>query len=173
AVSRWIQVSNGVWLAVGSWRTMSNCVLVLEFLTVFQPYEGGRGFWSILTRLPALRGGHRLMDDHHAGRAEPRRFFIFVGPAAVIGHRLAAEIAFSAPEVRGVDEHAKDLTVHVLALEVVPVPLGSLDSVTREDERRVGEVDLVLAVGRGPYRDLVALRQPHLRGGRLGGELGV
>ena len=33
------------------------------------------------------------MDQNHAGCAVTRRFFKFVGPAAVIGHRLAAELA--------------------------------------------------------------------------------
>src|SRR5690348_9619831 len=37
ASGRWIQLSNAVWLAPGSLRTMSNCVFVLEFFTVFQP----------------------------------------------------------------------------------------------------------------------------------------
>ena len=36
-LERWIQASSGAWAALGSARTMSNIVLVFEFLTVAQP----------------------------------------------------------------------------------------------------------------------------------------
>src|SRR5205823_5734197 len=45
----WIQLSNGVCTAEGFCRTMSNIVFVLEFLTVFQPYDAGAVSWTIRT----------------------------------------------------------------------------------------------------------------------------
>ena len=45
------------------------------------------------------------------------------------------------------------------ALEIVPVAFGRADPVADEDQRRVGEVDGGLAVGRRANGDEVALRQ--------------
>ena len=75
------------------------------------------------------------MDDQHARGAAPRGFLIFVGPAAVIGHRLAAEIAFPALEIGVVDEHDEHLALDVVALEIVPVALGRGHAVADEDQR--------------------------------------
>ena len=49
ATSRWIQASTCGCVLAGSLRTMSNIVLVLEFLTVAQPYEAGAVSWTIRT----------------------------------------------------------------------------------------------------------------------------
>ena len=97
------------------------------------------------------------MDDQHSGGAAARGFLILVGPAAVIGHRLAAEVAFAAFEVGVVDEDDDQLAAHVDVLEVVPVSLGRGHSVAGEDQRDVGEVDRALAVERSLERDLVTL----------------
>ena len=113
------------------------------------------------------------MDDHYTGSAEPRRLLIFVGPAAVIGHRLAAEIAFAALEVGIVDQHDHDLAVQVDALEIVPVALGRGDAVAGEDQRSVGDADLALPVLRSTDRDLIALRQAHRPGRRLDRDRGI
>ena len=56
---------------------------------------------GILDGRPAVGGGVGLVDDQHAGGAAARRLLIFVGPAAVIGHRLAAEIRLRRPRSRG------------------------------------------------------------------------
>ena len=76
------------------------------------------------------------MDHQHALGALAGAFLIFVGPAAVIGHRLAAEIAFAPFEIGVVDQHDQDLALGVETLEVVPAALGRLDAVA--DEHQLG-----------------------------------
>src|SRR5438445_13635518 len=101
------------------------------------------------------------MDDDHAGRATACRFFEFVGPAAVIGHRLAAEIAFAALEIGVVDEHDEDLAADVLALQVIPVAFGSRHSVTDKDQRSVVDVDLPCASESREHSHVAALANPN------------
>ena len=88
-----------------------------------------------------------------------RAFFIFVGPAAVIGHRLAAEIAFAALKVGVVDQHNEDLAAHVLALEIVPAALGRFHAIADEHQLRPVDVQCLVAVGWSARGNLLALGQ--------------
>ena len=112
----------------------------------------------VLDRRPAIRGRGRLVDDQHAGGALAGGFLVLVGPAAIIGHGLAAEVADPGLEVRIVDQHDQDLALQVHALEVVPVPLGGLDAIADEDDRSVLDRHGVDIGHGGADRDLVALR---------------
>ena len=97
------------------------------------------------------------MDDQHARRTTPRGFLIFVGPAAIIGHGIAAEVAFAALEVGVVDEHDDDLACDIDILEVGPVPLGRVGAVSGEHQRRIVELDLCLAVDGRAHREILLL----------------
>ena len=90
------------------------------------------------------------MHDEHAGGAELGRLLELVGPAAVVGHRLAAEdlrIQLVRIADRGdgriVDEDDDRLALHVNAAEIIPLELGRLDAVSREDQLRVLEPHFV------------------------------
>ena len=48
----------------------------------------------VLHHLPSVTGQIRPVNDEHAQCASPRGLFVLVGPAAVIGHRLALEKLF-------------------------------------------------------------------------------
>ncbi len=80
-------------------------------------------------RRPAIGGRLIFVDDEHAGGTLARAFLELVGPAAIIGHRPAAEIAFAALEIGIVDQHDHDLALEVDALEIVPAALGRLDAI--------------------------------------------
>src|SRR4051794_16653284 len=114
---------------------------------------------GVLDRVPTVRGGRRLVNDEHAGRAAPRGLLVLIGPATVIGHRLAAEVSFAAFEVGIVDQQDEELAVDINALEIIPISLGRADSVADEEQRRIGERDRRLAVHRGARGDVVALSQ--------------
>ena len=84
--------------------------------------------------------------------ALPRRFLIFVGPAAIIGHRPAVERAFEALRlvVGIVDQDDHRLSLDVNAGIVVPAALGRVDAVADEDDVAVGKRDIrlhLIAVG--------------------------
>ncbi|MNE07329.1 hypothetical protein D3C80_999430 [compost metagenome] len=84
-------------------------------------------------RGPAIGGRARLVDDQHAGRALTRRLFVLVGPATVIGHRLAAKgVQRGLLKVGVIDQNHDDLAAHV-GLEVVPLALGRAGAITHED----------------------------------------
>ena len=104
------------------------------------------------------------MDDHDAGGAAASALLIFVGPAAVIGHRLAAEIAFPALEVGVVDQDDDDLPANVDVLEIVPLPFRGGHAVSGEDDRRhSSRLNCCLAVRRRADGDLLALGKRHRR----------
>src|SRR3546814_939996 len=63
---------------------------------------------GVLDRGLAIGGGGIFVNHQHAGRTLACGFLIFVGPAAIIGHCLAAEIAFTAFEIWIVDEDDHD-----------------------------------------------------------------
>ena len=98
--------------------------------------EDGVGV-RVLHRRPAIGGRIGLMDHQEADGAPARGFLVLVGPAAVIGHGLAAEVALAGLEVGVIDQHQADLPLHVDALEVVPVPLGRGHAIAKEDDGRV------------------------------------
>ena len=110
-----------------------------------------------------------LVHDQRPGRAAPRGFLVLVGPAAVVGHRLAAEIALATFEIRIVDQDHHDLVLHVQAGVVVPAQLRGGDAVAGEHQRHVLQRHLVLRV-QGLHRDVLALDQRAGAGG--GGEPG-
>ena len=84
------------------------------------------------------------MDDDRAGGALPGGLLIFVSPAAVIGHGLAAERTLKAlgAEIGIVDQDDCRLAGHVHAFIIVPAALGRIDSVTDENELAVLEAGL-------------------------------
>src|SRR3546814_10306880 len=86
------------------------------------------------------------MDHQHAGRALARGFLVLVGPATVVGHGLAAEVAFAGLVVGVVDQHQRALALQVDALEVVPAALGRGYAVAYEHDRRIHDLDLPGAV---------------------------
>ena len=110
-----------------------------------------------------------LVHDQRPGRAAPRGFLVLVGPAAVVGHRLAAEIALATFEIRIVDQDHHDLVLHVQAGVVVPAQLRGGDAVADEHQRHVLQRHPVLRV-QGLHRDVLALDQGAGAGG--GGEPG-
>jgi hypothetical protein len=111
----------------------------------------------VLDGVPAVGGGPGLVDHDEAHGAPARGFLVLVGPAAVVGHGLAAEVAFSRLVVGVVDQDERDLAVQVDALEVVPVAFRRSDPVADEDDRRVLDGDVVDAGLGGADRHLLAL----------------
>ena len=99
------------------------------------------------------------MDDQHSRSATPRGLLIFIGPAAVIGHRLAAELAFSTFEVGVVDQHDDDLAAHVDALEIVPSAFGRGHAIADEHQWGVGKRHTRRPVHRRAHRNVGALRE--------------
>ncbi len=74
-------------------------------------------------------------------RAAPGRLLELVGPAAVEGHRPAAEpardrVAGLGLEIGIVDQEDRDLAGEVDVAEIVPAPLGRGDAIADEDQGR-------------------------------------
>ena len=89
---------------------------------------------------PRIGGGFRFVHDEQAGSALAYRFFELVGPATVIGHRIAVEQFRVLGGVPGVvHEHDGDLAAHVDAGVIVPLVFRCDDAVTRKHE--LGVVD--------------------------------
>jgi hypothetical protein len=99
------------------------------------------------------------VHDEHAGEPLTRGLLVLVRPAAVVGHRLAAEVALAGLEVGIVDEDDADLAAQVHPLEIVPVPLRRADAVAEEDDGGAVDGDAVEVLHRGADGDLLALRQ--------------
>ena len=86
-----------------------------------------------LDDLPRVGGRFVGVDEQRAGRALPRRLLELVGPAAVVGQRLAAEQGrLVGRRRRVVDHHQHPLPLHVDAGVVVPFLLGGDDAVADE-----------------------------------------
>ena len=86
------------------------------------------------------------MNENDARCTDPRSFLIFVCPATVIGHRLSSELskdgfARQCFEIGIIDQFDEDLSMHVLALEVVPAALGRIHSVANEHEGRIFDIN--------------------------------
>ena len=81
-----------------------------------------------LDDVPAVGSRRGVVDDEGGGGALPRRFLIFVGPAAVIGHRPAVERPLQALglPIGIVDEDDHRLAAHVDTGIVVPARSGAL-----------------------------------------------
>ena len=88
---------------------------------------------AVLHHVPAVTGAGIVMDDERGGGALAGGFFVLVGPAAVVGHLLAAEeIGAVDVEARVVDQHDHGLALHVQAFVVVPAGFGRVHAVTHE-----------------------------------------
>jgi hypothetical protein len=86
---------------------------------------------------PRIRCGRGGVDQQDAGRALADRFLELIGPAAVVGQRLAAEtVRFRGSGLRVVHHRDQQLALHVDALEIVPAFLRRVDAVADEDQRR-------------------------------------
>ena len=106
-----------------------------------------------LDDVPAVGSGRGVVDDEGGGGALPRRFLIFVGPAAVIGHRPAVERPLQALGLPiGIVDEDDHLAAHVDTGIVVPVALGRVDAVADEDDVAILEGDARLhLVGVGDH----------------------
>ena len=71
------------------------------------------------------------MDDQRSERPHRGGLLELVGPAAVVGHGVAAEVVFSG---RVVHQHHQDLAREVGISEVVPAVLRRLDAVADEQQ---------------------------------------
>jgi len=109
---------------------------VLAFRMIAHDVEH-RARVRILHRGPAVGRRLGLVHDQDAGRALARGLLVLVGPAAVVGHCFAAEVADAALEIRIVDQHDHDLAVQVDALEVIPLAFRSFHAITAEHQRQV------------------------------------
>ena len=138
---------------------------------------GFRARVRIAHHLPAIGRRHRFVHDDRGRSTLPCRFFVFVGPAAVIGHRLALEelrIGIGVFVAGIVDEDDDGLPLHVEAGIVVPVVLGRDHAVADEHQRRVLHVHIRRLVARGPVDGIVGefRRQRALRRGEGEARLG-
>ena len=91
--------------------------------------------------VPPIAGQVVAMNNQHAHGSAPRRFLILVGPAPVVGERLALEKLLV---VRGgsFTITSSNLALHVdifsvRARVVVPVVLGRIDAVAHKHNRRI------------------------------------
>jgi hypothetical protein len=114
---------------------------------------------GVLDRRPAVRRGLGLVDDEHTGESLTCCLLVLVGPAAVVGHRLAAEVALTCLEVGIVDQHDPHLAPEIHSLEVVPVALWRLDAVAEEDKRSAIDRHAIDVLHRRSDGNLLALRQ--------------
>ncbi len=110
--------------------------LALELCAVERPDDGVR----VTGRLPGV-------DDEARLRSAPGGLLELVGPAAVVGERLAAE-EFRVVRGRLVGEEDDDLALHVHALVIVPAELGRGDAVADEDRLGVELFEFLLRLAR-------------------------
>ncbi len=102
------------------------------------------------------------MDDQHRLGAHARGLFVFVGPAAVVGERAAAE-EFRIVGGRLIGEQHQDLAFDVHALEIVPMKFGRDDAVADEDRFGVELIGGLLQLA-----DADEIVQPFERDGLVG-----
>ena len=90
----------------------------------------------ILHHLPSITRQIGPVDDEHADRTATRSLLVLVGPAAVVGHRLALEKLLI---LRGrlIHDHQRNLALQIHARVVVPVVLGRVDAVAHKHNRRI------------------------------------
>src|SRR5689334_5108775 len=88
--------------------------------------------------LPAITRGRCGVHDQHACRTAALGFFVLVGPAAVVRHRLTAEeIGLRRWRRRIVYKNEQYFAANVGTLEVIPPVLGSGGAVADENELAV------------------------------------
>lgn len=108
-----------------------------------------------------IAGRSGFVNDEARGGAFGGGDFVFVGPATVVGHRVALEdggIEFAGGGIdhgRVVDEHEDGLAADIEALVVVPAILRCDNAVADEDDVGVLDFDLRFqtAGGRGVFGD--------------------
>ena len=88
---------------------------------------------------PAVSGSWIKKDP---GGAPARAFFDLVGPAAVIGHRLATE-PIRVLDRRFTGQHQQDLAGHVHITKIIPAFFGGADPVADKDDL-AGDVEDIL-----------------------------
>ena len=94
-----------------------------------------------LHRGPAVGGRRGLVHDQHAFGTTACGFLELVGPAAVVGHRLAVECARCIGfEIGIVDQYHGDLAVQVHVLVVVPLAFRRIDAIADEHQRRIPDL---------------------------------
>ena len=96
---------------------------------------------GVLHDVPAVAGEVGAVDDERADGSLPRGLLELVGPAAVVGERLAAE-ELRVVRWRVADDAEDDLAFHIDARVVVPAELRRDDSVADEDDGSVDVGDL-------------------------------
>ena len=127
--------------------------------------------------LPRIRRRLRLVDDDRRGGALPGGLLVLVGPAPVVGHRVALEqrrVLRGEPRVIDQDQHG--LAPHVHVGVVVPAVLGRHDAIADENDftgfhlrfghhpRRAGDHFVLV-----PDQTVLAVEvKGHLHGGGVG-----
>ena len=92
---------------------------------------------GVANDFPGVAGHLGLMNQDGADGPLALGFFVFVGPAAVVGERLSFE-KLGIGGGRLADQHEHYFALHVGALVVIPIVLGSFNAVADEDD---GSVD--------------------------------
>src|ERR1700741_1212268 len=83
--------------------------------------------------VPGVAGGPRGGNDQHPRSTAPLRFLVLVGPATVVGHRLAAEeVRLGRRGRRIIHENEKNFPANVGVFIVVPLVFGRRGSVADE-----------------------------------------
>ena len=77
-----------------------------------------------------------LVDENHSHCAFARRFFVFVGPAPVVGEGFALE-KFRIVRRRLVHQHEQHFAAHVDAFVVVPVIFRRFNAIADIDNVRI------------------------------------
>jgi hypothetical protein len=90
----------------------------------------------ILHDRPAITRQIRPVNDQHTECAATRCFFVFVGPATIVGEGLTLEEFFVAGG-RLVDDDENDFAFHVGAGVIVPVVLRRVNAVSHKHNRRI------------------------------------
>ena len=142
----------------------------------FQEHVGAAP--AVAHHLPAIGGRLGLVHDDDGRSALAGGFLILVGPAAVIGHRLALEEFWIGRLVLVagiVDQHDHGLSLHVQAGIVVPAIFRRHHAIAHEHDLRAGDVGLGLVEPRREIGDVGAqLQRQCALGGlerRIGGLL--
>ncbi|MNS86556.1 hypothetical protein D3C72_1204640 [compost metagenome] len=105
---------------------------------------------AVLHHAPVVRGRRFRVDQQDASRALAPGFLEFVGPAAVIGQRLAGKaVRIKSSRLRVVDHHDDDLVFDIDTLEIVPTLFRRRDAVADKYQWRVERVR-GNGVARGP-----------------------
>ena len=100
------------------------------------------------------------MNNQHAHRATPRCLLVLVGPAAVVGQRLALEKALVLRR-RLIHNHQRHFALQVHSRVVVPLVLRRVDAVAHKHNRRINLRHLLPGLVLGD--NLRGIRQIHGR----------